>query len=153
MNEEEIFHEALARKHPEERVAYLDKACAGDTALRAQVEALLRANVGATGFLDDPALGPAATIDDPISERPGTAVAESGGRGDRVRGTGMRLCNFIVRDAIIPSLSVPVPPTDARDPAAVRKVKEAVVREMVAALHAATGAANAPAERVQATVR
>ena len=49
----------------------------------------------------------------------------------------MRLCNFIVRDAIIPSLSVPVPQTDARDAATVRRVKEAVVREMVGALHAA----------------
>ena len=51
----------------------------------------------------------------------------------------MRLCNFIVRDAILPSLSVPVPPTDPGTPTAttVRKVKEAVVREMVGALHAA----------------
>jgi mannitol/fructose-specific phosphotransferase system IIA component (Ntr-type) len=55
----------------------------------------------------------------------------------------MRLCNFIVRDAILPSLSVPVPPADpaapadARGPATVRQVKEKVVREMVGALHAA----------------
>jgi nitrogen PTS system EIIA component len=73
----------------------------------------------------------------PIGERAGAAVADAVARGDRVRGTGMRLCNFIVRDAIIPSLSVPVPPADARDPASVRRVKEAVVREMVGALHAA----------------
>ena len=49
----------------------------------------------------------------------------------------MRLCNFIVRDAIIPSLAAPVPPVDGRDTAAVGRVKEAVVREMVSSLHAA----------------
>ncbi len=50
----------------------------------------------------------------------------------------MRLCNFIARDAIIPSLSVPAPaapPGDNRDLAAVKSVKEAVIREMVTALH------------------
>ena len=46
MNEEDIFHEALAR-NPADRAAYLDRACAGDPALRASVDALLRANVGA----------------------------------------------------------------------------------------------------------
>jgi PTS system nitrogen regulatory IIA component len=52
----------------------------------------------------------------------------------------MRLCNFIVRDAIIPSLSVPtppVPPTEPREATAVSHVKEAVIREMVSALHSA----------------
>ena len=47
----------------------------------------------------------------------------------------MRLCNFIVRDAIIPALAAP--PGETRDPAGVRAVKERVVREMVGALHAA----------------
>jgi mannitol/fructose-specific phosphotransferase system IIA component (Ntr-type) len=49
----------------------------------------------------------------------------------------MRLCNFIVRDSIIPSLAAPVPPVDGRDTAAVGRVKEAVVREMVSSLHSA----------------
>ena len=66
MTEEEIFHEALARSTPEERAAYLEQACAGDPALRASVEELLRASVGATGFLDRPALAPAATGDEPL---------------------------------------------------------------------------------------
>jgi serine/threonine protein kinase/tetratricopeptide (TPR) repeat protein len=60
MNEEEIFHQALARDRYEDRAAYLAQACAGDPALRASVEALLRANVGATGFLDQPADAPVA---------------------------------------------------------------------------------------------
>src|SRR5262245_56541851 len=57
MREEEIFHEALARS-PADRAAYLDRACAGDPALRTSVEELLRANVGASGFLSTPAAGP-----------------------------------------------------------------------------------------------
>src|SRR5262249_60779058 len=44
----------------------------------------------------------------------------------------MRLTNFLVRDAIIPALSTTA--RDARDPAAVARVKEEVIREMVAAL-------------------
>ena len=74
MNEEDIFHQALARGRPEERAAYLDVACAGDPALRASVEALLRANIGASGFMDRPASALLATVDDPIRERPGTVI-------------------------------------------------------------------------------
>ncbi len=51
----------------------------------------------------------------------------------------MRLCNFIVRDAIIPSLTATAPPAvpgASRDPTTVRTVKEQVVREMVGTLHA-----------------
>ena len=43
MNEEEVFHQALALSLPEERAAYLERACAGDPALRESIEALLRA--------------------------------------------------------------------------------------------------------------
>jgi eukaryotic-like serine/threonine-protein kinase len=74
MNEEEIFHQALARSRPEERAAYLDQACAGDRALRASVEALLRANVGASGFLSRPALPPGSAAGEGIGEGPGTVI-------------------------------------------------------------------------------
>jgi eukaryotic-like serine/threonine-protein kinase len=74
MKEEEIFHQALTRSRPEEQAAYLERACAGDPALRASVEALLRANVGASGFLDHPAPEPAATVDAPGDGRPGTVI-------------------------------------------------------------------------------
>ena len=49
----------------------------------------------------------------------------------------MRLTNFIVRDAIIPSLAVSGKDVDPRDTAAVARVKEAVIREMVGGLHSA----------------
>jgi len=74
MKEEAIFHEALARSGAQERTAYLDQACAGDPALRASVQALLRANVGASGFLEPRTDAPVATVDEPHQERPGTVI-------------------------------------------------------------------------------
>src|SRR5262245_21170339 len=75
MKEEEILYEALARTSSEERAAYLDQACAGDPELRASVAALLRANVGASNFMDQPALAEVATGEEkPTSERPGAVI-------------------------------------------------------------------------------
>jgi serine/threonine protein kinase len=74
MIEEEIFHQALDRSRPDEREAYVAQACAGNQALRAAVEGLLRAHVGATGFLEHPLPEALATVDEPISERPGTVI-------------------------------------------------------------------------------
>ena len=59
---------------PEERAAYLRQACGDDAALRASVEALLRADAGASGFMDRPPPEPAATVDAPGGERPGTVI-------------------------------------------------------------------------------
>jgi hypothetical protein len=70
MNEEDMFHEALARD-PADRAAYLDGARAGDPARRASIDALLRANVGVGGFLTTPPR-------DAAVERP--AAAEGPGR-------------------------------------------------------------------------
>jgi mannitol/fructose-specific phosphotransferase system IIA component (Ntr-type) len=49
----------------------------------------------------------------------------------------MRLTNFLVRDAIIPNLTASATGVDPRDSAAVARVKEQVIGEMVAALRAA----------------
>jgi WD40 repeat protein/serine/threonine protein kinase len=73
MTEEALFHEVLARP-PDDRAAYLDAACAGAPTLRAAVEALLRANVGATGFLESPPVGPTVAADLPASEGPGAVI-------------------------------------------------------------------------------
>jgi hypothetical protein len=54
MFEEEIFHQALDQSGPEERAAYVEQACAGNPVLRAAVEGLLRAYLGATGLLERP---------------------------------------------------------------------------------------------------
>jgi eukaryotic-like serine/threonine-protein kinase len=54
MNEETLFHEALARPAAE-RAAFLDAACAGQTELRAAVEALLAGHGASANVLDRPA--------------------------------------------------------------------------------------------------
>jgi hypothetical protein len=72
MSEEESFRQARARRDPEERAAYLEQACDADAALRASVEALLRADVGTTGFTDRPPPDPATTVDVSPGERHGT---------------------------------------------------------------------------------
>jgi tetratricopeptide (TPR) repeat protein/serine/threonine protein kinase len=74
MNEREIFIAVLQKDTPAERHAYLDEACRGDEALRRSVEGLLDAHERAGGFLESPAPNLAATVDDPVSERPGTVV-------------------------------------------------------------------------------
>jgi WD40 repeat protein/tetratricopeptide (TPR) repeat protein len=51
-----IFGEALELPDPHTRAAYLEHACAGDSALRQRVEALLAAHAQAGGFLE-PGLG------------------------------------------------------------------------------------------------
>src|SRR6266545_2920733 len=73
----ELFLKALELRSPGARREYLDGACAGDAAMRAEVEALLEASARAGSFLESPA--PAAdliaTVDgQPSSERPGTVV-------------------------------------------------------------------------------
>ena len=61
-----------------QRAAYLDQACAGDTALRQQVEALLRAHDQAEDFLEAPPAGlefkrsDAANL--PLMEKPGDRI-------------------------------------------------------------------------------
>src|SRR5215831_14211280 len=53
----EIFQAALERQ-PEERAAYLEHACAADSALRSEVDSMLRAHVTATAasFAAQPAI-------------------------------------------------------------------------------------------------
>ena len=71
-SEETLF--AAALELPEAaRAAYLEQACGGDAALRGSVEALLRANLAATGFLPS-AVGvaqPTAEGAAPVAEQPG----------------------------------------------------------------------------------
>jgi serine/threonine protein kinase len=64
---EAIFQAALEKGSPEERVAYLDQACQGDSDLRRQVERLLHARDQLGSFLEQPAAG--ATSDFTPSQR------------------------------------------------------------------------------------
>jgi eukaryotic-like serine/threonine-protein kinase len=53
-SEAAIFDAALACASPQERAAYLDKACTGKPELRRRIEVLLAAHDQATGFLQNP---------------------------------------------------------------------------------------------------
>jgi tetratricopeptide (TPR) repeat protein len=71
----ELFLKALEMRTAGERQEFLDGACAGDAALRAEVESLLEASVRAGSFLEPPAAPPGATVDAPgVSERPDTVI-------------------------------------------------------------------------------
>jgi hypothetical protein len=71
-----IFGEALERKSPQERAAYLDDACSHDGELRARVEALLRSEQEAGKFLqgDSTASWRVSPEEKPLTEGPGTAI-------------------------------------------------------------------------------
>ncbi len=71
-----LLGEAVEQSSPEERAAFLDKACAGDADRRARVEELLRAHQAAGNFLQGnrPPAEPIATVEEPIREGPGTAI-------------------------------------------------------------------------------
>jgi WD40 repeat protein/serine/threonine protein kinase len=73
MSERSVFLAVLDIPDPAERSAYLDRACAGDTALRAQVEQLLKAHEEPGRFMERPA-HTLATADEPLRERPGTVI-------------------------------------------------------------------------------
>jgi serine/threonine protein kinase len=70
----EVFLKALELSSSGQREAYLDAACVGDAALRAEVESLLQASARAGGFLECPAANLVATVDEPITEQPGTVI-------------------------------------------------------------------------------
>ena len=71
----DLFLKALEVPSGGDRQEYLDGACAGDAALRAEVEALLEASAQAGSFLESPAPAPGVTVDEaPRAERPGAVI-------------------------------------------------------------------------------
>jgi serine/threonine protein kinase/tetratricopeptide (TPR) repeat protein len=72
--EKSIFLAAIDIQSPSERAAFLERACAGNSALRAQVEALLAAHEQPQQLLDQPQVGPATMDDLSQHERPGTVI-------------------------------------------------------------------------------
>ena len=65
-----VFHDAADRAGAD-RAAFLDGACAGDAALRAEVEGLLAADEAPPGVLADPAGALRALLDDPDDDGTG----------------------------------------------------------------------------------
>jgi eukaryotic-like serine/threonine-protein kinase len=74
MTERSIFLAVLEIEDQGVRAAYLDRACAGEPALRARVEGLLKAHQEAGPFMERPAPALVGTLDEPVSERPGTVI-------------------------------------------------------------------------------
>src|SRR5262245_59821160 len=69
-----VFDEAVEIASPEERRAYLERACAGAPALRQEVEALLAAYADAGSFLETPPVPPGDTDPRPAAERAGAMI-------------------------------------------------------------------------------
>src|SRR5262249_18419269 len=74
MQEQSIFIEALEKQDPAERAAFLERVCAGDAAFRHRIERLLERHQQAGDFLEDAASPLADTVDDLITEYPGTVT-------------------------------------------------------------------------------
>src|SRR3954467_5136717 len=69
-----LLGEAVEYGSPEERAAFLERACAGDAIRRARVEALLRAYEAAGNFLGGhPPPDSVVTVDQP-TEHPGAVI-------------------------------------------------------------------------------
>jgi serine/threonine protein kinase/tetratricopeptide (TPR) repeat protein len=92
MNERSLFMAALPIEDAAERSAYLDRACAGEPALRQRVEALLAAIEQAGSFLQQPAGDPRATSD---VLRPGPSSD-----GDPAKGPGSSIGPYKLLDQI-----------------------------------------------------
>jgi WD40 repeat protein len=74
MNLEDIFLAAVDKHSPEDRAAFLASVCGEDDQLRARVEGLIEAHEKAGSILEQPLFQAQATIDEPISEGPGTVI-------------------------------------------------------------------------------
>jgi len=71
---ESIFFATLEKPSAQERAAFLDNACGNDCDLRKHIERLLAAHPKATNFLNAPAPGLVATIEQQVLEKPGTVI-------------------------------------------------------------------------------
>ena len=75
-----IFLKAIEEHAPEQWPAFLEQACAGNVRVRAEVEKLLRAQLALGSFHEAPRSALSVTIDEPITERPGTIIGPYGSR-------------------------------------------------------------------------
>src|SRR5262245_8322543 len=69
-----IFLAAVEGYAPAQWPAFLEQACAGDAALRAEVEKLLQARSEMGSFHEKPRPPLPETTDEPIMERPGSVI-------------------------------------------------------------------------------
>src|SRR5262245_4819215 len=75
MDELTIFEQALDLESPQERTAFLERACGANQALRARVEALLQSHRAAGSFLQAGPPGLSPTEEPPLPPEPlGTQI-------------------------------------------------------------------------------
>src|SRR5262249_61300542 len=74
VNEQTLFAEALERTDPRDRAVFLDEACRCDPALRRRMERLLAQHERAGSFLESSPVTTAPTINEPLTESPGTVI-------------------------------------------------------------------------------
>ncbi len=82
---EELFHAALERDESQ-RAAFLEEACAGDPAMRAEVESLLAHHHQGEGLIDQPAFEVAAKA---LARQGGQAEDQSRARGSTEKASSM----------------------------------------------------------------
>jgi len=70
----ELFLYAVGKLRPEQWDGYVAEACGGDAELEQQLRHLLQVHREAGSFLDAPAPGLNITLDQPITENPGTVI-------------------------------------------------------------------------------
>lgn len=86
MTEQTVFLAAIEIADEGERAAYLNEACAGDAALRGQVEALLAAHERSGEFLDLPACGHIG----PCFLQPGDGIEANDANGEGEKNAAVR---------------------------------------------------------------
>jgi serine/threonine protein kinase len=74
IDEKAVFNGARRLASPEERMAYLQGACAGAPEVLRRVLDLLRVYDQEESFLESPPVAPDATMDEPAAERPGAMI-------------------------------------------------------------------------------
>jgi serine/threonine protein kinase/Tfp pilus assembly protein PilF len=74
LDEQAIFEVARKIESRAEREGYLQQICGDDTVIGQRVRALLKAYGESASFLESPAAPLGATMDDPVSERPGAVI-------------------------------------------------------------------------------
>jgi eukaryotic-like serine/threonine-protein kinase len=74
IDEKAVFNQARGIASSDERLAYLQQACAGNAETLRRILDLLRVYDQEKSFLESPPVAPSVTMDEPVTETPGTMI-------------------------------------------------------------------------------